>query len=243
MGFIQFRNKQINYEIVHSSRKKTVAIYVGPTVVTVRAPKRLSGEKIRSLVQKKARWIFDRQEQIKHERGLHPPKEFISGESFPYLGRQYRLKVIQSGNELYNSCHLTNGRLEVKIGTRLKGNEAKEAVREALIAWYKERVKSKVIERLPHLTRQLGRWPAAVQIKEQKCRWGSCSRNGVLRLNWKIIMAPVSVMDYLIVHELCHLIHPNHSVAYWEEVEAVLPDYKKMRDWLRIHNFIMSSFG
>lgn len=116
-------------------------------------------------------------------------------------------------------------------------------MREALIAWYKEHVKSKVIERLPHLTRQLGRWPAAVQIKDQKCRWGSCSRNGVIRLNWKIIMAPVSVMDYLIVHELCHLIHPNHSVAYWEEVDAVLPDYKKMRDWLRIHNFIMSSFG
>ncbi len=243
MDIIQFGNKQINYEIIRTSRKKTVAIYVGPAVITVRAPKRLSGEKIRSLVQKKARWIVVRQEQIHHEKLLHAPKKFVTGESFPYLGRQYCLKVIHSVERAENACCLTNGRLQVRIGKSCKGDEEKLAVREALIAWYKERVKSKIFERLPNLTRKLGRWPAAVQIKDQKCRWGSCSRNGVIRLNWKIIMAPVPVMDYLIVHELCHLIHQNHSIAYWEEVEAVLPDYKKMRDWLKIHSFIMDTFG
>jgi len=243
MDFILIGNKQINYEIIRANRKKTVAIYVGPAIVTVRAPKRLSGEKIHSLIRKKARWIIDRQEHIKRERELHPTKEFISGESFPYLGKTYRLKVMLTENGADNSCHLKNGRLQVEIGKHLKGNETKDAVRDALIAWYKERVKSKIIERLPRLTGQLGRWPASIQIKDQKSRWGSCSRTGVVRFNWKIITAPVSVMDYLIVHELCHLIHQNHSAAYWKEVETVLPDYKKMRDWLRIHNFIMSSFG
>jgi predicted metal-dependent hydrolase len=243
MDFIQFGNKQINYEIIRANRKKTVAIYVGPAIVTVRAPKRLSEEKIHSLIRKKARWIFDRQERIKRERALHPPKQCVNGESFLYLGKMYRLRVILTKNGADNLCHLRNGHLQVKIGTHLKGNETNDAVRETLTAWYKERVKSKIIERLPRLTRQLGRWPTSIQIKDQKSRWGSCSRNGVVRFNWKIIMAPVPVMDYLIVHELCHLIHQNHSAAYWKEVEAVLPDYKKMRDWLRIHNFIMSSFG
>jgi predicted metal-dependent hydrolase len=219
-----------------------VAIYVEPTVVTVRAPKRLSGEKIRSLVLKKARWIFNRREQIKRERALHAPKEFKSGESFPYLGRQYHLEVLQTLEEPDNPCHLTKGRIRVKVDARLKNKEAKGAVRDALITWYKNRVKSKIIERLPLLTRQLGRWPASIQIKDQKCRWGSCSRKGAIHLNWKIIMAPVCVMDYLIVHELCHLIHQNHSAAYWKEVEALVPDYRKMRDWLRIHNFILSIF-
>jgi predicted metal-dependent hydrolase len=243
MDSIHIKNKQINYEIIRANRKKTVAIYVEPTVVTVRAPKRISGEKIRSLLEKKARWIFDRQEQIKHDRLLHPPKEFVSGESFPYLGRQYRLKVIQTADGQHNSCHLTNNRLRVKIGKHFKDNEAKDAVKGALITWYKKRVKSKIIERLPYLAGQLGRWPVSIKIKGQKSRWGSCSRNGVVRFNWKIIMAPLSVVDYMIVHELCHLIHQNHSAAYWKEVEAVLPDYKKMRDWLRIHHSIMNSFG
>ena len=242
MDYVYFGEKQIHYEIIRTSRKKTMAIYVEPTVVTVRAPTRLSGEKIRSLVLKKSRWIFNRQEQIKRERALHAPKEFISGESFPYLGRQYRLEVLQTVKEPDDSCHFTNGHIQVKIGAHLKSKEAKEAVREAVITWYKDRVKSKIIERLPHLTRQLGRWPASIQIKDQKCRWGSCSRKGAIHLNWKIIMAPVSVMDYLIVHELCHLIHQNHSAAYWKEVEALIPDYRKMRDWLRIHNFILSIF-
>ena len=242
IDFVHFGKKQIHYEIIRTSRKKSVAIYVGPAVVKVRTPKRFSGEKIHSLVRKKAKWIFDRQEHIERERELHPPKEFISGESFPYLGKTYRLKVMLTENGTDNSCHLKNGRLQVEIGKHLKGNEAKDAVKDALCTWYKERVKSKIIERLPNLTRKLGRWPTSVQIKDQKSRWGSCSRNGVVRFNWKIITAPVSVMDYLIVHELCHLIHQNHSAAYWKEIEAVLPDYKKMRDWLRIHNFIMSIF-
>jgi len=94
MDFVHFGKKQVHYEIIRTSRKKTVAIYVGPAVVTVRAPRRLSNNKIHSLVQKKAKWIFDRQERIINERELQPPKEFISGESFPYRGRQYRLKVM-----------------------------------------------------------------------------------------------------------------------------------------------------
>lgn len=242
MDFVHYGKKQITYEIIRTGRKKTVAIYVGPTDVTVRAPKHLNTEKIRSLVLKKAPWIFKRQEHMNRERALHSPKEFISGESFLYLGRQYRLKVMLTENRADNSCQLTNGRLHVKIGTHVKGNEVKDALKEALITWYKERMKRKIIERLPKLTKKLGRWPVTIQIKDQKSRWGSCSRKGVIRLNWKIIMAPIPVMDYLIVHELCHLIHQNHSAAYWKEVEAVIPNYRKMRDWLRIHNFIMSIF-
>ena len=243
MDIIQFGSKQLLYKIIRANRKKTVAIYVGPAVATVRAPKLLSVEKIKALVEKKAPWIFDQQEQIQHGRLLHAPKEFVTGESFPYLGRQCRLKVIHTVDRTVNACCLTNGRLQVTIGEHLKGGEEKDAVREALIAWYKKRAKSKIIERLPRLTLQLVRWPASIQIKDQKCRWGSCSRNGVVRFNWKIIMPPVPVMDYLIVHELCHLIHQNHSPAYWKEVEAALPNYKEMREWLRIHNFIMDTFG
>ncbi len=243
MNIIQFGNKQINYEIVHSSRKKTVAIYVEPTIVTIRAPKRLSREKIRSLVEKKARWIFDKQERIIRERRLHPPKEFVSGESFPYLGRQYRLKVLRSVNRLSNTCHLISGRLQVEISKNLQEKDAGMAVKESLIEWYQEHAKKKIDERLPRIAHQLGRWPVSIQIKDQKTRWGSCSRSGIVRFNWKIIMASISVLDYIITHELCHLFYQNHSPEYWKKVQSIIPDYRKKRDWLRDHAFIMGNFA
>ncbi len=243
MPFIRFGNKQINYEIVHTKRKKTVAIYVGPTFVTVHAPQLISGDEIRSFVQKKARRIIDRQELMKHDRLLHHPKEFVSGESFPYSGRQYRLKVLKSVNGLSNTCHLMNGRLQVEISKNLQGEEVKNAVKEALINWYKHHAERKINERIPHLAQKLGREPTAVQIKDQKRRWGSCSRTGVIRFNWKVAAAPVSVLDYLIVHELCHLFHRNHSRTYWEKVQTIIPDFRRRRDWLRDHSFIMGNFG
>jgi predicted metal-dependent hydrolase len=243
MNFTQFGNKQIIYEIIRGTRKKTVSIHVGPDAVTIRAPQRLSEGKIRMIMQKKARCIIDRQERIKRESQLHPLKEFVSGESFPYLGRQYRLKVLKSVNGLSNTCHLMNGRLQVEISKNLPGEEAKNAVKETLINWYKNHAENKINERIPHLAQKLGREPAAVQIKDQKWRWGSCSRTGFIRFNWKIIMAPVSVLDYLIVHELCHLFHQNHSATYWEKVQTIIPDFRRKRDWLRDHSFIMGNFG
>ena len=237
MHSIQYGNKRIDYEIKRGNREKTVAIHVNPTAaVTVLAPRRLNEERIRAIVQKKARWILEKQEFLKRNEHLTSPKEFVSGESFPYLGRQYRLKVLRTGGGPGGTCKLIQGRFQVEIEGDLGAEEEKRSVRKALTAWYLRHAGEKVKERIDQLAKQLGKYPQRIEIKEQKRRWGSCSRSGVIRLNWKIIMTPISILDYVIVHELCHLIHPHHSPQFWNKVQSILPDHKKRRDLLRQHS-------
>jgi predicted metal-dependent hydrolase len=90
-----------------------------------------------------------------------------------------------------------------------------------------EHAKEKIRERVDRFAQQIGRWPANIEVKNQERRWGSWSHKGNIRFNWKIIMAPISVMDYVIVHELCHLIHSHHSTEFWQKVQSIIPDYKK----------------
>ena len=237
MNSIQYGNKRISYEIKRGNRKKTVAIHVNPTAtVTVLAPRRLNEERIRAIVQRKARWILEKQEFLKRNEHLSSPKGFVSGESFPYLGRQYRLKIIRSNNGAGGICKLINGRFQVEVEGGLGAEEEKGSVRKALTVWYLRHAGEKVKERIDQLAKQLGKYPQRIEIKDQKRRWGSCSRSGVIRLNWKIIMTPISILDYVIVHELCHLVHPHHSPQFWNKVQSILPDHKKRRDLLRQHS-------
>lgn len=234
MDVIEFGNRKINFEIKRGNRKKSVAIHVHPTAtVTVLTPRHLDDKKIRMIIRKKARWIIEKQEQIKSNRDSNPVKEFVSGESFPYLGRHYRLKVIKGSSDTEGYCRLVNGRFLVELNGNSGGREDRVAVKRSLIKWYLEHAKEKIGGRVGRFGQQIGRWPANIEIKNQQRRWGSCSHNGNIRFNWKIVMAPISLMDYVIVHELCHLIYPRHSAHFWQKVQSVIPDYKKRRDWLK----------
>jgi predicted metal-dependent hydrolase len=240
MAFIQFGNKKINFEIKRGNREKSVAIHVHPGAeVTVLAPRNLTEEKIRMILQKKVRWILEKQEQLRNHGDSNPSKEFVSGESFPYLGRNYRLKVVKSSAGGDGKCKLVNGRLLVETNGKPDSESEKVAVRKALIEWYVEHAENKIKERVSRFALHIGRWPASVEIKNQVRRWGSCSRNGMVRLNWKIIMAPLSVIDYVIVHELCHLVYRQHSSQFWQKVQSIIPDYKKRRDRLKGNGLII----
>lgn len=242
MNSVEHKSGEIRYKVIRTSRKKTISIHVTPDSVTVRTPKWISEKNIRGLVEKKSRWIVLRQALIRQHKMHYPPRDFASGESFPYLGRQYRLKVILTEKGIPPTCLLINGLFCVTVGEDLGKKEEKLAVQNALSEWYKAQAENKIWKQLPLFAEKLGRWPTSIIVKNQKSRWGSCSRTGVLRFNWKIIMAPVSVLDYLIVHELCHLFHQDHSPAYWRKVQTILPDYKKSRICLREYDAIMREF-
>jgi predicted metal-dependent hydrolase len=240
MDFIQFGNKKINFEIKRGNRDKSVAIHVHPAAkVTVLVPRHLNEQKIRMILQKKARWIIEKQEQLRNHGDSNPAKEFVSGESFPYLGKNYRLKVVRSSAGSDGKCKLVNGRLLVEANGKPGSESEKTAVKKALMDWYFEHAENKVKERLDRFAQQIGKWPASVEIKNQLRRWGSCSRAGIIRLNWKIIMVPISLLDYVIVHELCHLIYSHHSFHFWQKVQSVIPDYKKRRDRLKGNGLII----
>jgi predicted metal-dependent hydrolase len=120
----------------------------------------------------------------------------------------------------------------VQINRNLNGKRVKSTVRKALIDWYLGRAEQKIPERVAVYARQIGEWPERIEIKNHKRRWGSCSHHGIVRFNWKIIMAPVTILDYVIIHELCHLIYPDHSAQFWQKVQTIIPDYTKRRGQL-----------
>jgi len=240
MHSISSGDKTIYFQIKRGRRKKSLAILVGPEAqVVVLAPKHLDEGKIQAFVQRKTRWIMEKQELARISRSLNPPKEFLNGETFPYLGRRYRLEVIQSTVGRQEKCKLIRGQLRVEIGQELGEKEARTRVKKALLDWYFERAASKIRERIDPWAEGIGKWPQSIEIKDHKARWGSCSPSGIVRFNWKIIMAPLRVVDYVIVHELCHLIHPHHSHRFWQKVRSILPDYQESRILLRQSHFAL----
>lgn len=243
MSHIHYGNRKLFFNIERTNRRKTVGIKVewGANVV-VYSPLFLKIDNIKEIIRKRARWIVAQQELVKNTVFLGSTKEFVSGETFSYLGRQYRLKVVRSDYQNNRGCKLVGGRFVVKINRHLSGEKAKEHVREALSDWHFKRAEEKIPERVNIYIKRLGKQPEKIEIKNHKKRWGSCSRNGVVRFNWKIVMAPVTVLDYVLVHELCHLIYPHHSDQFWKKVGAIIPDYDKRRDRLREYSIQIRYF-
>jgi len=243
MSYIQYGNKNIFFKVERSNRRKTVGIYIDPERgVIIRSPRFLKVDKIKEIVRKRARWIIEKQELLKNYSHLDSVKEFVSGEAFPYLGKQYRLKVVKSSTEKEEECKLVNGRFLVEVNSDLKGESVKRNVKKTLIQWYVVHAEEKIPERIKIYSRQIGKWPERVEIKNHKRRWGSCSPSGVIRFNWKIVMAPVTIVDYVIVHELCHLIYQHHSSQFWQKVQTIIPDYTKRRDKLKEYSFQIATF-
>lgn len=234
MERISFGGKEIGYRIKRGRRKKSVAISISnASQVVVLAPRDLSKEKIREIVHKKSRWILKKQAFFMDLKGQHPKKEYVSGEQVLFLGRKYRLKVVETGDGPAAELVLMGRRITIAIKKDMVEEKRKEIIREVLTKWYYSRATEIILQRIKRYSHLLNLEPKKILIRNQNKRWGSCSRSGVLRFNWRISMAPVSIVDYVVVHEICHLNEKNHSGEFWRQVALVLPDYKKRRQWLR----------
>ena len=213
-------------EIIRTSRRTSADIRVEDGAVSVVVPASTSTERIDQLLTAKRRWI---KEKIALHREQAPPAthRFVSGEAFSYLGRNYRLKV-ETGN--FAPVKLLNGRLVVTVP---EGSQQPHMVRNALVRWYKRQAEQKLTEKVARFAPMVGVEPAGVGIRSFKSRWGSCTSRGKLEFNWRIMMAPNRMVDYVVVHELCHLIRHDHSPEFWREVARVMPEYEQCREWLR----------
>jgi len=234
MEQINYGKKTIEYYIKRSKRKKTLAVNITPMAqVVVLAPDCLSKEKIEGVVRRKARWILEKQEYFKELLLLFPEKEFVSGEQILFLGRRYRLKIKGREKESSSLLELVGRRIFIKVEQNIDARQRKETIKDALIKWYFSQSEKVIKQRINQYGKQLRIFPCKIQIKDQKTRWGSCSSDGTVRFNWRIAMAPISIIDYIIVHELCHLKIKNHSPEFWRLVSLALPDYQKRREWLK----------
>ena len=220
---------QLPYTIRRSARrKKTVAVTVDPAgAVLLVAPEHLTTEELDGIVSRKAEWIVRRLRNAQSPGPALAPREFVSGESVLYLGRHYRLKVHpdESGD-----AKLRGGWLHVPAP---KGSRHTAQVREAVVSWFRRHAAQRLPERVAAWRSKAGVPMPRVIVSNQQKRWGSCDRNGTIRLNWRIIQAPMRLVDYVVVHELVHLRHRGHGRDYWQAVGRVMPDYERRREDLR----------
>ncbi len=234
-GFVRFGRSGIPYGIERSGSRGTLTIAVDfQRCVVVHAPQELSGDRIAEVVRRKASWILRRLAEFAELPSPPPPREFLNGESFLYLGRNYRLKILKQTGDPSPFVKLWGGRLRVALPESALEHDRGRFVRQALVGWYKERARVRLIERVGLFAERLGDIPPRVYIRDQEKRWGSCSPAGELRFNWRIIMAPLALVDYVVAHEVCHLKLKNHSNAFWRLLRRLMPDYEQRRERLRI---------
>ena len=227
---ITWGGTELPYAIRRSARrKKTVAVTVDPAGgVLVVAPERVATDRLDAIVLRRAKWIARRIQRADTYGPSLSPREFVSGESVLYLGRHYRLKV-NAGET--GDAKLRGGWLHVPAPG---GSEDAARVRAELVAWFRRRAAERLPERIEAWRAKVGvPMPRVVVVANQQKRWGSCDQHGTIRLNWRIIQAPMRLVDYVVVHELVHLRHRGHGRDYWQAVGRVMPDYERRRRDLR----------
>ena len=232
-GTVSFGKRRIDFFVKRSKRRKTVSIFVDPFEgVFLRASLSPSLGKLSKLVHSKAVWILDKQRRINETIGHFPKREFVTGESFLYLGRQLRLKVLKSKSK--PKIKVKGGRFLVSINGKNSDLDKIKTVRGLLSVWYKKHVEKVLLKRVTLYSKKLRVSVPEVILANQTKRWGSCNRKGRISFNWHIIMAPMSLVDYVVAHELCHLRHNNHSEDFWKLLGAIMPDYEARRERLRM---------
>ncbi|MBI3794526.1 MAG: M48 family metallopeptidase [Nitrospinae bacterium] len=212
------------------SRRRTFALIVGrDATLTVRAPHRASEAEIRALVRIKSAWILRKQEDARKTFTEFAPKKFTEGETFLYLGKKYELFVGE------------NSAVPLELGEKFVLSK-KYVGREAgvFLKWYRRRALEHISERVKTHSASAGLRPGMVKVNGALKRWGSCAAAGNLNFAWRLVMAPPEVVDYVVLHELSHLVHKNHSKRFWENVRALQPDYKANKKWLKDHGHLLS---
>ncbi len=216
-------------EVMRTDRKKSASIHLLGHLVKVSVPMTLSDNRIRDLVSKRIPWIKSKlQEQS--DRPIPASREYVSGEAVTYLGKNYRLKVLIGDQP---SIKLRCGYVEATVTNT--DIDPKNTIRSLLQGWYRSHAGKRLGEKTVRLAKVIGVNPSSVTVKNYKSRWGSCSTKGDISYNWRIILAPHSIVDYVVVHELCHLLELNHSSKYWKHVEYHVPDWRECKEWLK-HN-------
>ena len=206
---IEIEGRVIEFDVQYGNGKK-LSIHIDAIgFITVKVPKNTSEEIILSTIEHNSKWVLERLNEIIKARQIPKAKVYHSEEKFFYLGKECLLHELIEIGEL-----------------------GEEELRERLKRFYFTGCKKIIGERIKIYQEKLGIKPKSVEIIESKSQWGSCNSNKKINFNYRLVMAPLEIIDYVIVHELCHLIHMNHDRSFWRRVGSVVPDYKKKQEFL-----------
>jgi predicted metal-dependent hydrolase len=222
---LDFGGEAICFAIERTTRRKTVAISVGHDGVRVLAPSDLDDDRVVAIVRRKCAWLLRKQAMYRELGGAIAP-EFVSGETFYYLGRPYRLKVVLDADAVLSRVTARGASFVAPVQPDATAAVRRAAVRGALRHWYRDRAKLHFPVRAAVMAKLLAIAPPTVRVVDQSKRWGSCDARGCIRLNWRLIMAPMTLVDYVIAHEACHVLEHSHSRRFWRSLETIMPDYE-----------------
>lgn len=211
--------------IIHSKRKSFAIVIERDGTLVVRAPLHASTRQIETLLDQKQDWILEKQAAVRAHPAKTKTQAFKEGESFLYLGNEYPLKIVERQRQA----------LELNGCFSLRRDRLEDA-REVFAAWYRAEARRVISARLESYAGQYGFKYKSMRISSARTRWGSCGRD-TLNFSWRLVMAPLEALDYVVVHELCHLRQHNHSPAFWQEVERIQPDYKQRSAWLKQNGY------
>lgn len=221
---------ELKYQIVRSKKRKKLTISVErDRSVVVHAPESAAEGTIRSLVETKRQWLFNKLNHTQKYQPSHAPgKEVVNGESAAYLGREYRIEMAEteSGGIEFSRRFLI---------PRTHRTQRKKVLKD----WYVSRAKETILPRVELRARDLGVIIQGARIVDNRYRWGSCTVKDRVNLNWRLIKAPMYVIDYVIVHELAHLLEANHTPRFWNIVKAKAPNSEKAKNWLKEHGQVL----
>lgn len=225
---LQFQ-EEIPIEKIIYTRRKSIALHITENAtLVIRAPYFTTQDTIKEVIERHYKWIIKKRSEVFKIKPYRPFPKFVDGEIYLYLGEYFELEIVNIQNDklvfdrkfFLSKCLLPQAR---KI----------------FLQWYVDKAREIISERLSGLALKHNFQYYQFKITRAKKRWGSCSSQGNLSFSWRLVMAPPSVIDYVIIHELVHLEIKNHSKKFWAKVKSLMPDYKQQQQWLKTNQYKM----
>lgn len=226
------------YSLRRSERAKNTRIVVKPGKIEVVAPPKVSERRIKAFVEAQQDWIRAAVKRIADKVKAVPcltPADYADGATVPFQGRQIPLRVKPTSAKTVRVQLQNDETFIVALPAGTDRQQSSELIRQSLVRWMKNHARQQANALIEKHARQHSLFPRALRIKTQKSRWGSCGPRNDINLNWLLVLAPPAALEYVVVHELCHIKHKNHSRDFWMLVAEHFPDYQQQRRWLKQH--------
>ncbi len=222
---IELAGKPITYTLKRTSRRRSIGLRIDDAGLTVNMPLRASEKWLHSVLQEKADWVVQKLAGWQSRKQL--PQQWVDGEPILFRGERFTLKIVPS---LFGTPPQLDG---ARLCIHVADVTDQAAIAKIVTQWYRREALQVFTECVEHFAPLMNVAPREVKLSAARTQWGSCTARGTVRLNWQLVKMPLELIDYVVVHELAHLVEMNHSPAFWRVVEAACPDYTKLRRELR----------
>ena len=241
MNEIVVSHQRIPVTVRHSTRARRLSLKIEsdkPELILVR-PRHVLNWQVEAFITQQSTWIEKHWNQALKKAAQRPKRKDQDGDQYFYFGETLSLKLIPS-LRWTPRARVVEDSLEVHLHKATSLADGKKAIKKAIQDFYKKKAEEVIYDRLQYFNEHYGLKYNRVTFRNQKTRWGSCSSAKNLNFNWRLIMAPIEIIDYVVVHELCHLRHMNHSATFWKFVAEAIPNHKECRKWLKDKQYLLS---